>query len=656
VVQVALGYGHTCARRSDGSLWCWGLAEDGQFGDGLNKRASSPVQASAAAAPAVGLAAGSRHTCALKNDGTVWCWGRNGSGQLGNGTTATTLMPPAAPVMGLGATVAEVVAGSDFTCARKTDGTLWCWGANRFGQLGDGTTTDRSTAVQVSGLGGQATAVWAGAYHGCARRMDGTLLCWGLNDDGQLGDGTTTNRPSPVAVDALGATVAAAAAGGAHTCARKTDGTLSCWGLNASGQLGALGMSTAVPREVMALGRRVLEVAAGPAHTCAIVTGGAIECWGSNQAGEIGDGTPFHRARPAQVEVGGPVAEVVSGSGFTCARKVDGTAWCWGADRAFQLAHPSGVEQPRPVQVASLGGALAGVAAGPRHACGWRQDGALLCWGEDTSGQIGDGATSPWRASPTAVVNLGPVLAAAAGYAHSCAIKRDHSLWCWGGDGFGALGDGGMTASPVPVAVPALGPAVAQVALGFMKTCALKTDGTLWCWGANPPVAPGSGVNTGPVQVTALGASVTAVALGQLHGCALKKEGALFCWGLNGWGEVGVGNTQLQTLPVEVVGLGAMVTAMAAGEDHTCAVKTDGTVACWGNNRYGQLGDGSQIDRSTPVPVAGLGAGVVAVTAGFRHTCALKRDGTLWCWGASGSGQLGDGQPGSLPTPRPVCQ
>lgn len=301
---LALGGQHTCAI-NNGMLSCWGWNANGQLGDGTTTDHHSPVPVGALGSGVAEVAAGGigavtpspGHTCARKLDGTLWCWGANGNGQLGDGTTMDKHLP--VQVVALGNKVAEIAAGGATTCARKLDGTLWCWGNNMYGQLGNGTTTDSSVPVQVTALAMEVAQVAVADNHTCARKLDGSLWCWGLNQYGGLGDGTTTNKSLPVSVLA---NVAQAAVGQGWSCARKTDGTLWCWGYNAFGEVGD-GTTTEkdTPAQVSALGVMVAGVAGGLYyHNCAIKTNGTIWCWGKNNVGQLGDGTTTNQSTPVQ--------------------------------------------------------------------------------------------------------------------------------------------------------------------------------------------------------------------------------------------------------------------------------------------------------------------------------------------------------------------
>lgn len=295
VQQISTATDHTCAVTDGGAISCWGWNRYGQLGDGTTTNAAVPITVPGIT-NATQVSAGDEHTCALLTDTTVRCWGRNGASQLGEGTLNNSLVP--VTVTGL-SNVTQVSAGARHTCALLTNSTITCWGGDYFGQLGDTAGHGWSSVpVQVTGLVG-ATQVSAGHYHTCARLLDGSARCWGWNNTGQLGDGTTTDAETPVTpLDLTG--VAFVAAGQNHSCALLASGEAACWGENGDGRLGN-GANTSSTQPVRTVGLTDGSgIATGWSHTCVSLDSGGGKCWGHN-VGKLGDGTQDSRSIPVSV-------------------------------------------------------------------------------------------------------------------------------------------------------------------------------------------------------------------------------------------------------------------------------------------------------------------------------------------------------------------
>ena len=283
------------------------------------------------------------------------------------------------------------------------------------------------------------------------------------------------------------------------------------------------------------------------------------------------------------------------------------------------------------------------IAAGGSHTCALTRAGIVECWGSNRAGQLGDGTTAD-RRFPVAVSALAGVAAIAAGGSFTCARSSAGGVACWGDNARGQLGDG-TGRSSVPVAVSGLSGGVAAIGAGGAHACALTTAGAVRCWGGNEHGQLGDGTKsdrTTPVSVSGLSSGAIAIAVGGAHTCALTRSGAVKCWGDNAYGQLGDGSTTVRTQPVPVSGLTSGVTAITAGGQHTCALMRGGAVRCWGGNRWGQLGDGTTRARTRPTALAELARGVVSIAAGRSHSCAVTRAGRTKCWGNNGSGQLGD--------------
>ncbi len=728
VSAIAAGDMHTCALLAVGTVRCWGFNGDSELGDGTSIDRTAPVTVRASAgssSPLSGvtaIAAGDGHTCALLAGGTVKCWGFGGFGQLGDGTTNSRSAPVTVRASS-GTTsalsgVSAIVAEGFHTCALLVAGTVTCWGENGAGQLGDGTTTERHAPVAVHASSVSASAlvgvkaIAAGHAHTCALVVDGTVRCWGANGADALGDGTSTERHAPVTVKASAGSaaaltgVSAITGGGFHMCALLAAGTIKCWGFNLDGQLGdgtttsrsapvtvkvASGSTSALPN--------VTAISGGTNHTCALLSTGSVRCWGWGSLGELGDGTTTSRLAPVTVRaaagstsalVGVGQRAITAGFGQTCALLVAGTVKCWGANFLGEVGDGTTSQRSAPVTVrAGWGsGALSNVvaiAAGGFYTCALLATGTVRCWGTDYDLVPVDVMSGPGSSTP-----LSNVIALAAGAHHTCALLVGGTLKCWGDNTFGQIGDNTKTARPAPVTVRSAPgsstslSAVRAVSAGQFHTCALVAAGTMKCWGLNAAVNDPFGIwssggqlgdgtatnRAAPVTVKSAAGSttalsgVTAIASGGLHSCALLVAGTMKCWGDNTtFGQVGDGTVIARRAPVAVRASATSssslsgVGAIAAGQWSSCAILAAGTVTCWGDNTFGQLGDGTTTDRHAPVTVhaspgsASALSGVSAIASmvyggqdgGGDHACALLASGMVKCWGDNAYGAVGDG-------------
>ena len=350
------------------------------------------------------ISAGGAHTCALTTaggiGGGVVCWGDNSNGQLGDGTTTDRVVPT--PVSGLGFGAAAVKAGSYHTCALTTGGGVVCWGYNNYGQIGDGTTTQRPTPTPVSGLNAGVLALSAGGYHSCVLTAGGGVTCWGRNDSGQIGDGTSATRRPPTPVTGLASGVAVLAAGGWHSCALTTSGGVVCWGDNENGQLGDGTTTTRLtPTPVIGLQSGVAAVAAGTYSTCALTAGGGVVCWGDNSFGQLGDGTVTRRSTPtAVIGLASGVAVLAAGDYHTCALTTTGGVVCWGHNDSGQLGDGTTTTRHTAAAASGLSSGVVSIVAGWSHTCALTTGRAVVCWGANSDGEFGDGTTTS-RSTPT---------------------------------------------------------------------------------------------------------------------------------------------------------------------------------------------------------------------------------------------------------------
>jgi alpha-tubulin suppressor-like RCC1 family protein len=674
-VAVSAGQFQACAIDQAALLWCWGDNFYGQLGDGTKISRSLPVPVTGGLKFAH-VAAGGTFTCGITVAGAVWCWGKNDLGQLGDGTLTNSKVP--VHVSALRIPAMQIAAGADRSaCALLSDGSVKCWGSNLHGQLGDGTTTNRTTPVQVAGLTSGVTAVTEGGGQTCALLPGGAPVCWGENLYGEVGDGTNIDRLAPVPVKGVSTGVQQISAGNGHqTCALVTTSAtvIDCWGNGVDGQVGD-GIESKhrvfnVTQVFGLMGSAAggvggpVQVSAGGGHTCAVIGNGHVECWGYNHSGQIGDGTIINRATPTLVIglTAGPQA-ISEGDVTGCALTQSLGAACWGsADGNDFNAHTSAVG------VTALPGGVAQLAAGFDSACAISTTGTLRCWGQNTYGEVGNG-TSNAQATPTQVTGPPSVVGSVSvGQNNTCALSTLNGSYCWGYNGDGEIGDGNTSQSDVPASVLNVGYISQISAPGLGTGCAISTTGRAYCWGEGEYGELGNGTTSDvstPVLVTgALPARPVKIATGGgFNGgdaftdftCTVVLTGDVYCWGYNGNGQLGDGSTPdllPHTSPVKV-SLPGPARDVVGGTYHACALLDDGSVWCWGDNTFGELGNGgSPTNSSTPIEVTGLTSGVLAISAsGSESTCALLASpAQVECWGFNGNDELGDGVSGGQAT------
>ena len=771
---------------SDGSLATWGDNSNGQLGDSSNTASSVPVAVTSSGAlsgkTVVAISAGGAHNLVLCSDGSLAAWGDNTNGQLGYGSSAfSSNVPVAVSANGVlsGKTVVAISAGSGHSLVLCSDGTLAAWGANTYGVLGNGHTSNSIFPIDVTSSGALSgktiVAISAGGYFSLALCSDGTLAAWGSNSSGEFGNGNNTSSLVPVSVTNSGAiagkTLASISAGLYSTLAMCTDGTLAAWGNNGNGELGnANNIDSNVPVAIItngvlnglsvtslkssplgSFGSTNLAIAAIPLATITTPTATGISASSATLGGNVTSdygGTISARGvvfSPTAVnstpQIGGTGVTNLATSGATgtftmnAASLSPGVSYTFSAyainsagisysatgnfttltqltfssattvpitSAGYSIATGSSVNivlgftpttgtnltvinntglgwiqgrfsnlgQGQSINLTYGGGSYSFVAnyyggTGNDLVLQWAGN-LLSAWGNNANGELGNGSTTNSNI-PAAVTSSGvlagkTVVATSVGGDHSLALCSDGTLAAWGSNASGQLGNGNNSDSNVPVNVTSsgvlVGKTVVAISAGSSQSYALCSDGTVSAWGYGGLGELGNGNSTDsniPAVVTNTGVlagkTVVAISAGSDHCLALCSDGSLATWGFNALGELGNGNNTSSNVPVTVANNGVLagksVAAISAGSDHSMALCTDGTLVAWGWNYRGQLGIGNTTDSNVPVPVTtgGVLSGktVAAISAGGYHSLALCSDSTLVTWGYNNSGQLGNG-------------
>lgn len=795
MTTLAAGDYHTVAIADDGSLWTWGYNENGQLGDGteLSNRYLEKIGMEHSWSK---IAAGNNSNLAFRSDGTLWGWGQNNFGQLGDGSTNTQYAPVR---IGIGSNWTAIAAGDNHSVAVKADGTLWAWGYNERGQLGDGTTDESHAPIQI-GNDTNWVAISAGGSHTIARKADGTLWAWGFNDKGQLGlgDGSALEVHAPVQIG-IETNWAMISTGYEHTMALKTDGTLWVWGGNSFGQLGCGPSSSKKMPIQIGMDADWAGISAGYAHTVARKSNGTLWAWGGNWGGQLGDGFTTNRYTPVQIGADANWAEISAGDSHTAALKTSGALWSWGNNEDGELGDGTTQNRLTPHAVPFINGSTNALVIND----GWTQytnnpSVILQSYAWDRTSSVvsmkfsndGQAWTDPepyaaardWTLSPgdelktvyakfqdaagnwSAEQRASIVLAVTAqtvtitsplpGYTNTSTplltympnedlsdqtITLDGTVVnAWSGDTLGPLSDGphmlrvditdangnsgtasisftidtsaptvnitspgagatsdstpllsftagagtktvsvdwvlvskvsgnmldtlaegihtvrvevtdaaGNTGSDMVVFTVDTEPPFATSLSNFTKidagndhSTAITADGNLWIWGR--VLQDGSlETNLFPKAIL-LDHAWSAVSSGAFSNVGLKSDGTLWAWGSNEYGQLGDGTTVDKSAPYRI-GTEADWMAVSTGGLHSAAIKNDGTLWAWGDNEFGKLGNGTTNDETAPVRI-GTSTNWVSLSAGVDHTAAIKSDGTLWAWGFNACGQLGNG-------------
>jgi alpha-tubulin suppressor-like RCC1 family protein len=351
-------------------------------------------------------------------------------------------------------------------------------------------------------------------------------------------------------------------------------------------------------------------IAAGGVHSCALNASGTLRCWGTNDNGELGDGNTTATTTPTSViDLASNVVAVSTGDWHTCAILGTSGLQCWGDNMSGEIGDGTTCDDWVPTGVVGLGSGVAGVSAGSVHTCAVTSEGSARCWGSNLYGQIGDGSGADQHLPVTVSGLTSGVQAVTASGHHSCALLTGGAVVCWGENTYGELGNGTTNDAPTPVNVSSLSTGASAVSAGNDDTCAMVSGG-VQCWGENDLGQVGNGVLSSsqptPANVTGLAGPVISLAVGGSHACVIVSGGAVQCWGSNNFGQIGDGTNTNRSAATSTMGLSSGVVEIAAGSGHSCARLSTGEVRCWGRNTEGQLGDGSNTNSSVPVTVSSL--------------------------------------------------
>jgi alpha-tubulin suppressor-like RCC1 family protein len=647
IVEISAGSNHTCVRVALGSVRCLGGNASGQLGVGTFSSSFQGLYLGSLDTGVRTIVAANGSSYAVTTGLGAKSWGANAFGRLGDGLSTNRSLP--SDVLGLDAgraaasfSTSALAAGSHpFTATYVGD-------LNHTGSLSStrdhtvtkaATTTTLAATPASTSVFGQAVTLTATVTS--AAGTPGGTVAFSDNVNGALG--TVTLSAGGVATLSTSALSV-----GAHTITATYSGATNF--LVSSGTraytVNKAATTTTLTSSVnpSVFGQSVTFTARVTAVSGSAKPTGTITVTDTTSSTVVG-GIDLNAITQSKVQ---------AGDGFACSLGSEGGVTCWGNNADGQLGDGTTTNRLTPVAVSGLSSGVESIATGSSHACAVTKLGAVKCWGSNALGQLGDGTTTS-RSTPVTVTGMSSgILAVAAGNGSTCAFDEVGKVFCWGDGGQGELGNGGTDNKLAPVPVPALSGGIKAIALGGSTGCAIIASGGLVCWGANAlgQVGDGSSVNQlTPVGVFGLDSEgVASVAVGNSHTCAVTTVGAALCWGNNFLGQIGDGTVFGRLTPTPVLGLESGVATINLGSNHSCAVTKAGAVRCWGGNTFGQLGNGGTTDQSTSVAVSGLSSGVSSIAGGTGFTCARTTTGFIRCWG-SNSGELGDGTQTERHTP-----
>ena len=762
VLQMDTGGDQTCAILPNRDVKCWGRNSDGQLGQGNNIRRGDSLNEMGdnlartdlgTNLKAIQISVGDTHVCAILNDRSVKCWGDNSRGQLGLGNTNDPVGRSSndmgdnlsAVNLGTGRKALQIATGADFTCAILDDSSLKCWGNNQYGQLGIGSIDnvgrdavdmgDNLQSVDL-GTGLYAVQVALGSDHACALLNNSTVKCWGRNDAGfgYLGLGDTNNRGQtagtmgdnlPTVDLGTGRTVRYIAAATRHTCAILDNSRVKCWG---DGQDGALGSGDITDRgnnptdmgdnlAYVDLGtnRQALELSMGLRSSCALLDGGDVKCWGFNSNGELGLGDVDNRGDgPGEmgdtlvaVNLGTGVSAIAisSGESHHCALLSNSGIKCWGDGSFGQLGQESTAtlgdssadmgDNIDIIELSYTGRIVRQVDAGGETSCALTGESSVKCWGGNVNGQLGlettediIGDSNDEMGADLNIVNLGTGRFAreiSVGSEFACAVLDDLGVKCWGLNNQGQLGQGddtsrGRVAGDMSsLAAISLDGNVLQVHSGGNTNCATMSDSNVKCWGngSEGQLGDGGTVDLGD-NAGEMGGNLSPISFGSTtfvskygvstadtHTCTIKSDSNVLCWGAGNFGKLGREDTNNYIDPSALTDInlgGRRVRNIQTAQDNTCAILSDSNVVCWGRGSAGVNGQESSNNigaagttmgaNLTPIDFGTDGSGVsrtaYQLALGNAFACTILDNFSVKCWGTASNGEFGDGSGSSV--------
>ncbi len=604
--------------------------------------------------------AGWSHSLSVDKNNRLWSWGSDGHAELGITNTGQVCIPNS--VYGVKKTFCAINGYYTSSMALDKNGQVWGWGYNNKGQIGDNSVTHRNTPVSIQGSKKTFCKIGAGYNHSLAIDKTGQLWGWGYNAWNQLGlNGANTNRCTPMSVLGAKKTFCQIAGGDFYTIGLDKNGQIWSWGASSYGQLGNYSIINATtPVSIQGAKKTFCKIAQNfYLHAAGIDKNGQIWSWGYNAQGELGDNSTESRCTPVSIQGAKKTfCQITSG----LAIDMYGQVWGWGSNPGGKIGDNTNFNYSTPVSIQGVKKTFCYISSNYRHTLGIDSHGDVWGWGYDSSGQLGDGY-SVSRMTPVRVCNFviespySVEIAAVGNYFSIVIDKTDGSIWSWGFNTQGQLGDNSVLCKSVPASIQGSKKTFCKIGVGGGNDFLLAIDNTgqVWAWGNNNNGQLGDNSvisRRTPVSIQGSKKTFSSITIGAKHTIAIDNNYVLWGWGYNFYGQLGVNSTVSRRTPVSIQGAKKTFCQIKSGNNHTVGIDKNGQIWGWGYNFYGQLGVNSTAsDRCTPVSIQGAKKTFCQITAGRNHTIGIDKNGQVWGWGRNGYGQLGDNSITSRLTP-----
>lgn len=644
IVEIALSRNTLCAKNSSGDVYCSGSNESGQLGVGADVAGTFLPRKLNFSLPVSKLISGDNAFCALHPNNSASCWGNNGFRKL-NSFSQTNF-----PVLSF-INVRDIALAKNHTCVVDLNNQMSCVGHNVVGMLGTGDTVDRIYLTPVQ-TGLTFNSVTASDYGTCGIGTDAKTYCWGFNTLKEIGVNSNDQFFKTPQEVTLSINQSQMYLGNRFSCSLDTDASVSCMGQNKHGEIGT-GVLSKFELYHNISGHVFNALSVGGNTICGLTANQEVYCWGANSVGQAGNANGPFTSVPTKVvphiSQYGVLSNLTAGQANTC-MKIDGNTHCWGNNEQDQLGVESGnFEELYPLKLLGLENVVQ-TSIGYGLLCHVSPERKVKCAGFNNVGQAGQHYTQPRISLAMEVPGPENIIQVEAGLDYSCALNDVGQVWCWGSDQYGQLGAGGGLVFYRPPGLAQINNVkkIAVAKRGY-HTCALRFDNSVSCWGDNrnyqietKPIS-----STVPYAMSKFGNDNLDISLASFTTCVLKMNGKVICIGSDSSGETGVSsNFNPKLVPVS---LPKPVQSLQAGQKHVCVLDSENNVYCWGENEQGQIGIEGNRDSRFPVKVL---SGVRELASGSEHSCAITLSNKLVCWGYNGNGQFGNGknESSSVPT------